>query len=172
MTVAALPGSAAKTPSRVRWRTWADQVIRQRESFSSGVIRQTGGVQPEARFCRFSGMSQENERRRTDRTRIAAFATLETKGVLNACNQALCSVLDVSMSGIGLETGQPPVVGQGVIMRLCLDDVVHELRTLATRVERRGSSNFYHVGLDWSSCSPEQLTFLDRVLAHFEKQPS
>ncbi|HEX5051481.1 MAG TPA: PilZ domain-containing protein [Planctomycetota bacterium] len=117
-------------------------------------------------------MSHENDRRRTGRIRIAAFATLETKGVLNAGNQALCSVRDVSKNGIGLETGQPPLLGQGVILRLCIDDAVHELRTFATRVQRRDNSNFYHVGLDWSNCTTEQLAFLDEVLDYFAEQPN
>ena len=117
-------------------------------------------------------MSQDQDRRRGPRVRVAAFATLETRGVLNANNQALCSVKDVSESGIGLETGQPPLVGQGVILRLALDDKMHELRTFATRVDRRGKGNFYEVGLDWSNCTPEQLDFLRQVLRVIEQQPS
>lgn len=104
--------------------------------------------------------------------RVAAFATLETGGVLSAGNQALCSVRNVSKSGIGLETGQPPMVGQGVLLRLALDDDVREIRTLATRVDRRGTSNFYDVGLDWSSCTEQQLAFLNQVLSVFEQQHS
>jgi hypothetical protein len=115
-------------------------------------------------------MRQDHERRRGQRVRVAASATLETKGVLNANDQAFCSVRDVSRSGIGLETGQPPLVGQGVVLRMALDQTVHELRTLATRVQRRGKSNFYEVGLDWSGCTPEQLAFLDEVLAVIESQ--
>ncbi|MBL8747634.1 MAG: PilZ domain-containing protein [Planctomycetes bacterium] len=117
-------------------------------------------------------MKHDQDRRRTPRVRVAACATLETHGVLNAGNQALCSVRDVSRSGIGLETGQPPMVGQGVLLRLALDDDVREIRTLATRVHRRGTSNFYEVGLDWSACTPEQLKFLDKVLTALEQQPS
>lgn len=117
-------------------------------------------------------MKHDQDRRRGPRVRVAAFATLETHGVLNAGNQALCSVRDVSKTGIGLETGQPPMVGQGVLLRLALDDEVREIRTLATRVHRRGQTNFYQVGLDWSACTSEQLAFLDKVLAAFESQPS
>jgi len=117
-------------------------------------------------------MSQDRDRRRGPRVRVAAFATLETRGVMNANNQALCSVQNVSQSGIGLETGQPPLVGQGVVLRLALDDKVHELRTLATRVCRRGTSNFYEVGLDWSNCTTEQLEFLGEVLRVIEQQAS
>jgi hypothetical protein len=103
--------------------------------------------------------------------RVAAFATLETRGRLNANDQALCSVLNVSRHGIGLQTGQPPMTGQGVILRLVLDDEMHELRTFATRVDRRGDTNFYDVGLDWSRCTPDQLDFLDQVLGAFEAEP-
>lgn len=115
-------------------------------------------------------MKHDQERRRGARVRVAAFATLETHGVLNANNQALCTVRDVSRSGIGLETGQPPMVGQGVLLRLLLGDDVREIRTLATRVHRRGTTNFYEVGLDWSSCTKEQLEFLDKVLSAMETQ--
>lgn len=114
-------------------------------------------------------MTKDRERRRSPRVRVAACATLETKGVLNAGDQAFCSVRDVSQVGIGLETGQPPMAGQGVILRVAMDDTVHELRTLATRVERRGDSNFYEVGLDWSNCTPEQLEFLREVLSVIDR---
>ena len=104
------------------------------------------------------------DRRRSQRVRVAASASLQTYGALNANNQALCSVRDLSRSGIGLETGQPPTSGQGVTLRIALDDQIHELQTRATRVERRGTSQFYHVGLDWGECTPEELQFLDDVL--------
>jgi hypothetical protein len=116
-------------------------------------------------------MSQDQDRRRNPRVRVAACATLQTKGVLNPNDQAFCSVRDVSQGGIGLETGQPPMVGQGVLVRVALDETVHELHTLATRVQRRGNSNFYEVGLDWSNCTPDQLEFLHEVLSVLEQHP-
>jgi hypothetical protein len=112
-----------------------------------------------------------DDNRRAPRVRIAALATLETTGALNPNNQALSVVKNVSRTGIGIETGQPPLRGQTVMLRLAIDDAMHLLRTRATRVQRRGSSNFYEVGLDWSGCSPEQLAFLDDVLRLVEEQP-
>ncbi|MBZ0151710.1 MAG: PilZ domain-containing protein [Planctomycetes bacterium] len=114
---------------------------------------------------------KDDDRRRAPRVSVAAVASLETLGALNANNQALCTVRDVSRSGIGLQTGQPPIAGQAVVLRLALDDVIHELKTRATRVLRRGDSNFYDIGLDWSTCSPAQLKFLDDVLAAIEGHP-
>lgn len=102
---------------------------------------------------------------------MAACATLETKGVLCPNDQAMCAVRDVSRTGIGLETGQPPLIGQGVILRIALDETIHELRTRAIRVQRRGNSSFYDVGLDWSHCTPDQIAFLDEVLAVVEQFP-
>ena len=116
-------------------------------------------------------MTDDSDRRRAPRARVAAIASLETKGKLNANDQAIGVVRDMSRTGIGLETGQPPMVGQGVILRLVLDDESHQLCTRATRVERRGKSNFYQVGLDWSMCSSAELAFLDRVLHAYEQQP-
>jgi len=78
-------------------------------------------------------------------------------------------VRDLSRSGIGLETGQPPDVGQVVRLRLALHGEVFVLHTIASRVERRGNSNFYVVGLDWSRCKPKELTFLDEVLKSVEQ---
>lgn len=111
------------------------------------------------------------DERRHPRVRIAALASLETKGHLNANDQALGSVRDVSRSGIGLQTGQPPLRGQSVTLRIALDDEVHELRAMATRISKVGDSNFYNVGLDWAHCSAEDLAFLDQVLAVIEQQP-
>jgi len=114
---------------------------------------------------------QDDDDRRHPRVRIAALASLETKGHMNANDQALGSVRDVSRSGIGLRTGQPPLRGQAVTLRIALDDEVHELRAQATRVNRVGDGNFYDVGLDWAPCTAEQLAFLDQVLAVIEQQP-
>ncbi|MBL8754322.1 MAG: PilZ domain-containing protein [Planctomycetes bacterium] len=97
-------------------------------------------------------------------------AAIETKGTLNANNQALGSVRNVSRTGIGLETGQPPMVGQGVVLRIAYGDDLHELKTRTTRVVP-GKGNFYEVGLDWTSCSGTELAFLDEVLRAVEKQP-
>jgi hypothetical protein len=114
---------------------------------------------------------QHDDDRRHPRVRIAAVASLETKGQLNANDQALGSVRDVSRSGIGLQTGQPPLRGQAVILRIAVDDEVHELRAHATRVTKVGNSNFYDVGLDWGPCTVEQLAFLEKALAAIEQQP-
>lgn len=116
-------------------------------------------------------MTEDSNRRRATRVRVAAIATMETRGTINANNQAVCTVRNMSRTGIGLETGQPPIAGQTVILRVVLDEQMHELRTRATRITRRGKTNFYDVGLDWNGCSPEQMTFLDAVLALVEEQP-
>ncbi len=115
-------------------------------------------------------MTDEDNRRRAPRVRIAAIAAMETKGQLNACNQALGTVRNVSSTGIGLETGQPPLAGQTVILRIARGDDVHELKARATRVQR-GKGNFFEVGLDWSGCSGADLAFLDDVLREVADQP-
>lgn len=120
---------------------------------------------------RSTGMTHHDDRRRATRVRVAAVASLETRGKLNANNQALGVVKNMSRTGIAIETGQPPMAGQHVLLRVALDDVTHELKTRATRVARRGNSHFYDVGLDWSGCTTDQLSFLDKVLAVVEQQP-
>lgn len=114
---------------------------------------------------------RHDEQRRHPRVRISAVAALETLGRLNANDQALATVRDVSRAGIGLRTGQPPMAGQAVILRLAIGDEIREIRTLATRVTRCGDSNFYDIGLDWSSCTQEELSFLDRFIDLAEVQP-
>jgi hypothetical protein len=116
-------------------------------------------------------MTEEGDRRRAVRVRIAAIAAIETRGKLNANNQGLGTVRNVSRTGIGLETGQPPITGQRVLLRVALGDATHELPTRATRVQRRGATNFYDVGLDWQDCTTEQLAFLDDLLATIEAHP-
>jgi c-di-GMP-binding flagellar brake protein YcgR len=106
----------------------------------------------------------QDDRRRSTRHRAVAVASQEACGSLNANNQALCTVTDLSRTGIGLETGQPPIKGQGVILRLSLDEEIIEIRARTTRVTRQLNSHFYQLGLDWSHCSEEELSFLDRVL--------
>ena len=116
-------------------------------------------------------MSGDQDRRRAIRVRIAAVASLETRGWRYANDQAFAVVKNLSRTGIGLETGQPPIVGQRVVLRLAIDECTHEVLTRATRVKRRGSTNFYEVGLDWSDCTPEQVAFLDELLREIESNP-
>ena len=117
-----------------------------------------------------SAMTRKDQRR-SPRVCVAAVVAREAIGRLNNNNQALGTVKNVSRHGIGLETGQPPMRGQVVVLRLALNDVVHELRTRAIRVTKRGDGNFYDVGLDWSNCSEEQLSFLDEILRVVDEQP-
>jgi hypothetical protein len=116
-------------------------------------------------------MSGDQDRRRAVRVRVAAVASLETRDWRYANDQAFAVVKNVSRTGIGLETGQPPIVGQRVLLRLAIGERTHEIETITTRVVRRGQSNFYLVGLDWSDASPQQLEFLDAVLRLMENQP-
>jgi hypothetical protein len=116
-------------------------------------------------------MSRDQDRRRGVRVRLAAVASLETRGWRDGNNQALAVVKNVSRTGIGVETGQPPAVGHTVYLRLAIGDQTHEVEARATRVRQRGKSSFYEVGLDWSRCSPEQLAFLDEVLRLVDGQP-
>jgi hypothetical protein len=104
--------------------------------------------------------------------RLCAFAALEAEG-RHPNDQAFAAVSDVSHTGIGLRTGQPPLVGQTVIVRLAIEEEIHTLRAAAIRVRENGRHR-YEVGLDWSACSDEELAFLDRYveLQEQEQQPS
>ncbi len=107
------------------------------------------------------GMSKE--RRKTQRQRLQAFAALETKG-RHPNDQAFCAVVDVSRSGIGLKTGQPPLQGQVVHLRLAIGDNIHTIAANASRIQKRDAYTF-DVGLDWSNCTDEEVAFLDEVRA-------
>ena len=96
-------------------------------------------------------------------------ATLDSHNRRSSINQALGAVKNLSRTGICVETGQPPLTGDRVNLRLAIADQVHELQTTATRVSRRGTSNFYEVGLDWRLCTSEQLAFLDELLEFLER---
>ncbi|MGE3175361.1 MAG: PilZ domain-containing protein [Planctomycetota bacterium] len=97
------------------------------------------------------------------RQRLQAFAALETQG-RHPNDQAFSAVTDVSRAGVGLKTGQPPLRGQRVILRLAIEEDIHTITAVATRIRKR-DQHVYDVGLDWSSCSDEELEFLDSYLA-------
>lgn len=97
------------------------------------------------------------------RQRLSAFAALETTD-RHANDQAFSAVADVSRSGIGLRTGQPPFKGQRVILRLAIGDDIHTITATATRINKRDAYTF-HVGLDWSDCTDTEIAFLDEYLA-------
>ncbi len=113
--------------------------------------------------------ANDDERRRHPRQPFDASGSLETHGAYDL-SRAECSVLNVSRSGIGVETEQPPSCGQEVLLRIEFDGEVHECKTRATRIERAEGSSLYHVGLDWSECTPVQIELLDRVFAVIEAQ--
>ena len=108
-------------------------------------------------------MPSPAERRRAPRLRIAACAAVTTHGRRNEGDQALGTVRDVSETGIGIETGQPPLNDQRVTLRIALDDSIDDVPARVTRVEQIGDSNFYRVGLDWGDCTPEQMEFLEHM---------
>ena len=112
------------------------------------------------------------DRRRSSRSRFAATAALFVHGRLLPNDQALCSVLNISRHGVGLETGQPPREGQHVLVRLAVGDEIHELQATTQRVEPiENRPNFYEVGLEWSQCSPKELEFLNRFVEKFDASP-
>lgn len=96
-------------------------------------------------------------------------ATMAVRNLRTHLDQSLGSVKNVSRTGILVETGQPPLVGDVVLLRLAIGERIHELRATATRVAQRERSHFYEVGLDWRDTPPEQLVFLDDVLAFLEQ---
>lgn len=100
--------------------------------------------------------------RRSQRIPIAATAALRTSGE-DANDQALCSVLDLSRHGAGVETGQPPNWGDLVTVRLAVGDTIRELRARVIRVQRRGTTNFHRVALDWRELTEDDIAFLDQV---------
>lgn len=108
-------------------------------------------------------MSKEQDRRRAPRQRLQAFAALETKD-RHPNDQAFSAVTDVSRAGIGIKTGQPPLKGQRVYLRLAINDEIHEITAIASRIQKRDGYT-YNVGLDWSACTDEEIKFLDDYLA-------
>jgi len=112
--------------------------------------------------------ANDAERRRHPRQPFDASGSMETQGAYDL-SRTSCSVLNVSRSGIGVETDQPPSCGQEVLLRIEFDGEVHECKTTATRIVRVEGSSLYQVGLDWSECSQEQVELLDRVFAVIEE---
>ncbi|HEB52902.1 MAG TPA: PilZ domain-containing protein [bacterium] len=107
------------------------------------------------------------DRRRSPRVRIVAVTAFETLGRINCNDQGIGTVTDISQSGIGIETGQPPIKGQRVMLRISIDDQIHEITARAKRVERQHDSHFYRVGLDWSDCSEEERAFVEQAIGEF-----
>jgi hypothetical protein len=102
-------------------------------------------------------------RRRHERRPLQTYAALETRGLI-VNDQAFLAVVDVSRGGIGLRTGQPPEVGEPVVLRLAIGEDIHTIDATVARVAPRGHGLF-DIGLDWSHCDPTALAFLDQFLA-------
>ena len=88
---------------------------------------------------------------------LATFAALEMQG-RHHNDQSFACVADVSRVGIAVRTGQPPLPGQQVAVRIALGEEIHEVITAVTRIAQRGT-DLFEVGLDWSRCPPETLAF-------------
>lgn len=106
---------------------------------------------------------------RAPRACLAAMATMTVRSLRSQLDQSLGAVKNISRTGILMETGQPPLVGDSVLLRLAIGDRIHEIRATTARVARRGNSHFYEVGLDWRLADREQLAFLDDALAFLEQ---
>src|ERR1041384_5543284 len=66
-------------------------------------------------------MAGPADRRRSRRVLFKAAAALITGGRYTN-DQAFCVCINVSRHGIGLRTGQPPTIGQTVVLRLAIDE--------------------------------------------------
>lgn len=95
---------------------------------------------------------------------MAALATIKAQGVGTQNDQAFSAVMDVSRHGVRLRTGQPPEIGDWVLLRLGIGEDIHCLDGITRRIERVGKT-YFDVGIEWVDCSDEQLTFLDQYLA-------
>jgi hypothetical protein len=116
-------------------------------------------VEPDADSRRSKGMTKIDNRKHP-RMRIEALAALKSHG-RQGCDQAFSAVVDISRSGIGVRTGQPPAIGQAVTVRLALGERIHVLNSAVTRVVPRGNGTFT-VGLDWHVNTPEDMEFLEQ----------
>ena len=96
--------------------------------------------------------------------RTQAYIALQSLG-RHGNDQGFGLVTDVSRTGIGLRTGQAPIRGQKVALRLSIDDEIRSLPASVIRVQpRKTSKDHYDVGLDWSECSEDEIDFLHRYL--------
>jgi hypothetical protein len=109
-------------------------------------------------------MPDEN-RRRSERTRMPALATITTMSGSSVNDQAVGTVVDVSRHGVRLRTGQPPPVGTWVRMRFAIGDQFHTIEGVTRRVISAGPRAGYDIGIEWDDSEPESLRFLDRFIA-------
>lgn len=109
-------------------------------------------------------MSGKKSRRQAVRVPLQTCATIETTDVLTRNNQAFTVVLDVSRSGIGLRTTQPPTKGENVILRIGLGEEILRLHATVRRVTQLAKGG-YDVGFEWQGCSGNDLSFLDQFIA-------
>lgn len=108
-------------------------------------------------------MSGREDRRRSERTLLAALASIKTLGFAVHNDQAFSAVIDVSRHGIRVRTGQPPEIGDWVRLRLGIGEEIHSLEGIVRRIEPAPPAA--DVGIEWVNCTDEQLEFLDRVEA-------
>lgn len=107
-------------------------------------------------------MAGKQDRRRSERSRLAALATIKTQGFAMQNDQAFSAVMDVSRHGVRLRTGQPPEPGDWVRLRLGIGEAIVSIEGVTRRVERIGKA--FDVGIEWVNCTPQQLEFLDQYL--------
>lgn len=117
-------------------------------------------------------MDQPIEHRRAERMPHAAVAAMETIGPFGGNNQGVAVVRNLSRSGIGIETAQPPLKGQRVAFRLAIGTNVQRLTATTRRVQPKGNSGFYEVGLEWTTCSAQEAAFLDALIASLAPAPT
>lgn len=116
-------------------------------------------------------MTRKKSRRQSARVPMHTFATIETTDILTRNNQAFTVVLDVSRTGIGVRTAQPPTEGENVILRIGVGEEIKRMNAIVRRVtplDRGG----YDVGLEWQGCTQEDLVFLDEFTTAVGSRPA
>lgn len=106
-----------------------------------------------------------DNRRRSERTRMPALATITTLSGSSANDQAVGTVVDVSLHGVRLRTGQPPAVGIWVRLRFAIGDQFHSIEGVTRRIAKAGPRAGFDIGIEWDDSHPERLEFLEQYIA-------
>lgn len=106
-----------------------------------------------------------DDRRRSQRTRMAALATITTLSGSSSNDQGVGSVVDVSRHGVRLRTGQPPAAGIWVRLRFAIGDQMHVIEGVTRRVKKAGKGAGFDIGIEWDDSEPDKLAFLDQFIA-------
>ncbi len=104
---------------------------------------------------------------RVDALNLLSYVTLDSDG--KEWNQGMGRTLNISESGLQLETNEPIQTKYIVLISIGIEDDLVDIKGKVVYTNR-GDSNMFETGIEFIEVNPESLAILRKYISEFNRQ--